>query len=100
MTAANDPRGLSQRGKRLVDTPPASGYLLEHFARSASESYIPLCVAENKLVGELVAPALGRAREVPESVLGYDRMIGSLAFRSKLARFMARTSFGRSCAPQ
>lgn len=100
MTTANDPRGLSQRGKRLVDTPPASGYLREHFARSASESYIPLCVAENKLVGGLIAPALGRAREVPESVLGYDRMIGSLAFRSKLARFMGRSFLGRTFAPE
>ncbi|MCL4756211.1 MAG: aminotransferase class I/II-fold pyridoxal phosphate-dependent enzyme, partial [Myxococcales bacterium] len=95
---------LSQRGRRLVESPPAAEYLQAHFARSGApfdpvlrpDGYIPLCVAENKLVTDLLAPKLGAARDVPARVLGYDAMIGSLDFRERLAAFMGERFLGRS----
>ncbi|MBE7483990.1 MAG: aminotransferase class I/II-fold pyridoxal phosphate-dependent enzyme [Polyangiaceae bacterium] len=95
---------LSQRGRRLVESPPAAEYLQAHFARSAApfdpelrpDGYVPLCVAENKLVTDLLAPKLGAARDVPARVLGYDAMIGSLDFRERLAAFMGQRFLGRS----
>lgn len=94
---------LSARGRRLVESPPAAEYLQEHFRRLAEPydaeqrpgGYIPLCVAENKLVHDLLLPKLGAAREVPPRVLGYDAMTGSLAFRERLARFMSQRVLGR-----
>ena len=52
---------LSTRGRLLVESPAMPAYLLEHFARSATpyhphsapHGYIPMCVAENKLVWDL-----------------------------------------------
>lgn len=99
---------LSARGRRLVESPPQAEYLREHFVRSATlyhpdarpDGYIPLCVAENKLVAELLLPKLGAERDVPARALGYDSMTGSLPFRQALARFMARRILGREVRPE
>lgn len=98
---------LSRRGQRLIESPPAAEYLREHFARSAApydpelrpDGYIPLCVAENKLVGDLLLPEIGKARQVPARALGYDQMIGSRPFREALAGFLPRFT-GRALRPE
>lgn len=91
---------LSVRGRRLAESPPLAEYLREHFARSKSQDYVPLCVAENKLVSELLAERLGRARSVPPRTLGYDAMTGSREFRGELATFMAERFLGRRFSPE
>ena len=98
---------LSGRGQRLVQSPPVAEYLREHFARSPAphdpalrpDGYIPLCVAENKLMSDLLCPQLGRPRQVPARVLGYDAMIGSWQFREALAGFLPRF-LGRAVRPE
>jgi aspartate/methionine/tyrosine aminotransferase len=75
-------------------------YLREHFARSSTADYVPLCVAENKLVSDVLLSKMSKCRNVPASVLGYDRMRGSDAFRSALAEFMARKILGRRVSPE
>ena len=97
---------LSRRGRHLVESPPAAEYLREHFSRLAAshdpsrpDGYIPLCVAENTLVHDLLSPELGKAREIPPRVLGYDAMTGSLDFRERLAHFMGRSFLGRQVRP-
>lgn len=96
---------LSRRARMLVDSPPLAAYILEHFARvgeswdasTRPDGYIPLCVAENKLLAdELAALLAGYARNVPGSVLGYDMMIGTHDFRTKLAAYMSRAFLGRT----
>jgi aspartate/methionine/tyrosine aminotransferase len=99
---------LSRRGRRLVEHPPEAAYLREHAARSATpydrvacpDGYIPLCIAENALVADLLLPKMAASRDVPARVLGYDAMTGSLAFRQQLARFMGRTFLGREPRPE
>ena len=63
------------------------------------DGYIGLCVAENKLVSEMVADRLNEIPMVPSSVLGYDAMTGSMRFREQLGRFMGRTFLGREFPP-
>jgi 1-aminocyclopropane-1-carboxylate synthase len=99
---------LSRRGRRLVEHPPEAEYLLEHFRRAADaydpvvrpDGYIPLCIAENKLVADLLLPKMAACRDVPAGALGYDAMTGSLAFRRQLARFMGRAFLGRTPLPE
>lgn len=91
---------LSRRGRALVDRSPLPEYLREHFARSNADDYVPFCVAENKLVSDVLLAKMSECRNVPASVLGYDRMRGSDAFRSRLAELMARKILGRRFAPE
>ncbi len=78
-------------------------YIHEHFDRvddrwhpvTNPEGYVSMCVAENKLTWDLLEPKMAACREVPQSVVGYDTMIGSEAFREELAGFMGRTFLGR-----
>ena len=82
-------------------------YLLREFEgtknpyeKAASpDGYIGLCVAENRLVADLVADRLNEIPMVPASVLGYDTMTGSVRFREQLGRFMGRTFLGRGFPP-
>ncbi len=98
---------LSRRGRRLVEHPHEPEYLREHFARLAAPydpvgrpmGYIPLCIAENALVADLLLPKMAACRDLPASALAYDTMSGSLAFRQQLARFMGRTFLGRAPLP-
>jgi len=98
--ALPDPDGLSTRGRRLVDAPPMPEYLREHFARQGDPAYVPLCVAENRLVWDLLEPRLNAVRDVPHAALCYDAMIGGEGFRRALARFLGRAFLGREVPPE
>jgi aspartate/methionine/tyrosine aminotransferase len=99
---------LSRRAQRLLASPPAPEYLREHFARAGEpfdaatrpDGYIPLCIAENRLVWDLLQPKMTTCRDVPPSALGYDTMSGALQFRQRLARFMGRAFLGREFRPE
>ena len=99
---------LSRRGQRLLASPPFPEYLQEHFDRVESlydplanpGGYIPLSVAENKLLGASLLDRMAAASDVPPTVLGYDSMVGSEEFRRQLARFMGRTFLGRRFEPE
>ncbi|MCP4896102.1 MAG: aminotransferase class I/II-fold pyridoxal phosphate-dependent enzyme [bacterium] len=95
---------LSARGEKLLTSPPLPEYLQEHFARSAkpasTQEYIPMCIAENRLVWDLLQPKMADCRDVPHQALCYDAMIGSQRFREQLTRFMGRTFLGRQFEPE
>ncbi len=99
---------LSRRGRKLVDQPLMGEYLLEHFARrddsynpiSNPDGYIALCLAENKLVWDLLRPKMLESRDIPQSAICYDDMIGSAQFRAQVATFMGRTFMGRTVDPE
>ena len=103
-----DRRVLSQRAQRMLASPPMPKYLQEQFVRSAAaydaqtnpDGYISLCVAENRLVADLMLAKMAECRDVPTSVLGYDFMVGSQVFREQLSRFMGRTFLGRDPLPR
>ena len=88
--------GLSRRGRALIEGSALPEYLREHFERSNQPDYVPFCVAENKLVCDVLLQKMAQCRQVPASVLGYDAMRGSDAFRGALAAFMSRTFLGRA----
>ncbi len=83
-------------------------YILTHFehledewdAETNPDGYIGLCVAENKLVWDLIEPKLTAPRAVPKSAVEYDAMIGSETFRRQLAEFLGRRLFGREVLPE
>ena len=68
-------------------------YLLEHFDRREDaydailnpDGYVALCLAENKLVWNLLRPKMLEFRDIPHSAICYDEMIGSDRFRTRLA---------------
>lgn len=107
MSGDPDPSSfLSARARALLQAPSLPGYLREHFARSAAGVdaaglvYVPLCVAENRLVFDLLRPKLDASRQVPASVLAYDAMIGGYGFRERLAGALERLFLGRRFAPE
>lgn len=99
---------LSRRGGQLAHQSPMADYIVEHFNRSMaeaaasreamhpSEPYIPLCIAENSLLHDLVLPRIRAASDFPARGLCYDAMIGAEDFRSRLGAFMGRTFLGRT----
>jgi aspartate/methionine/tyrosine aminotransferase len=99
---------LSSRGRQLLQSPPFPEYLQAHFRHAAEpydpatrpSGYIGLCIAENKLVWDLLQPKMLHSRDIPQSVLAYDAMIGALEFRQQLSRFMGRTFLGRTFPPE
>jgi len=97
---------LSARARALQRRSPLPGYLREHFARGAAgvdaagRGYVPLCVAENRLVFDLLQPKLDAPRRVPARALAYDAMIGAMGFREQLAVGMERLFLGRRFAPE
>jgi aspartate/methionine/tyrosine aminotransferase len=91
---------LSARGQKLASSSPMPEYVREHFARTSMDDYVPLCVAENKLASDLLLAKMSTCRDVPPSVLGYDRMRGSDAFRAALVDFMGRMFLGRRFSPE
>lgn len=100
---------ISRRAAALVESPPLAEYILAHFGRAAQawdpverpDGYIPLCIAENKLLAPELAHLLARyARDVPCSVLGYDAMTGSMRFRERLAAYIGRAFLARTVAPE
>ncbi|MDH3397334.1 MAG: aminotransferase class I/II-fold pyridoxal phosphate-dependent enzyme, partial [Acidimicrobiia bacterium] len=99
---------LSDRGRRLVVDAPMAEYIHAHFERlddlwdpiGNPGGYIGLCVAENKLVWDLLEPKLTAPRQVPPSAVEYDEMIGGHSFRSRLAEFLGRRLYGRDIDPE
>lgn len=105
---AEDAFGLSRRGQRLVAKPPTAEYIREDYARSADpwrpetneDGYVSLCIAENKLVEDLVLAKLADVRGFPPEALGYDEMVGSAVFRQRLSDFLERSLLGRAFPPE
>ena len=72
-------------------------YLQEHFERVGDhwdpehnpEGYLPLCIAENRLVWDLLQPRFQAHRDVPIEALGYADMTGPEPFREVLANFLS-----------
>ena len=99
--------GLSRRGARLIGASPTPAYLNEHFNRRDDrycpqrnpDGYLALCVAENNLVWDLLAPKVRAPRDVPPEALAYDSMIGAAWFRERLAAFMGARVLGRAIGP-
>ncbi len=83
-------------------------YIRRHFelsddawdATTNPDGYIALCVAENKLVWDLLEPRMAECRDLEHYSVGYDTMIGSRYFREILADFMGRTFLGRKVPPE
>ncbi|NND03360.1 MAG: aminotransferase class I/II-fold pyridoxal phosphate-dependent enzyme [Acidimicrobiia bacterium] len=99
---------LSKRALKALANPPAVEYIRAHHENMADaydaatnpDGYIGLCIAENKLVWDLLEPKLAECRDLEHYSLGYDAMIGSIHFRSQLAEFMGRTILGRKIDPE
>lgn len=99
---------ISLRAQRLVESPPTAEYIREHLARSEQaydpiqrpDGYIPLCIAENRLVWDVVLAKMAACRDVPARVLGYDAMTGAMPFRERLAAFLERTFMKRPVQPE
>lgn len=83
-------------------------YVDEHFARlddrwdpdTNPDGYVSMCIAENKLAWDLLAPKMAECRAVPARVTEYDTMTGSRSFREALAGFLERKVLGRPVAPE
>lgn len=98
---------LSQRGQRLVADPPTAPYIKRHFeltennwnADTNPDGYVALCIAENRLVWDLLEPKMAQCREIAESTLGYDSMLGNETFRATVAETFSRTFMGRPVDP-
>ncbi len=99
---------LSARARELLSSPSAAEYLKEHQERSLApydpvtgpDGYISLCVAENRLVWDLLEPEMAACRDVPHRAVCYDAMTGSPDFRERLGRFMERAFLGRRFPPE
>ena len=99
--------GLSRRGDRLVNNRPIARYIDEHFNRvddswspENPDGYVAMCIAENKLVWDLIEPKLAASRDVPARVFAYDLMTGAQSFREAIARFLGRRLVGRPIDPE
>lgn len=101
------PPGLSHRGRRLVSESGVPEYLVEQFRHADDawhpianpDGYLGLCVAENRLVWDLLEPKVRAERDVPPDAFAYDAMIGSQRFRGQLAAFLSRHVLGRTVGP-
>jgi aspartate/methionine/tyrosine aminotransferase len=95
---------LSDRGRELVANPPFPEYLDEHFRRVAEPAqhpdYIGLCMAENKLVLDLLEAQIARSRRPPGPALGYGPWTGSFEFRDAVAQLLSRLVLGRKVAAE
>ncbi len=98
---------LSERGEGLVAAPPLPEYIHAHLDRKDDQwcpetnrdGLISLCVAENKLVWDLLEPRFAECRRLEAYSIGYDKMAGAMPFREVLADFMSRTFIGRKVRP-
>jgi len=97
---------LSLRGRRLLADSGMPAYLVEQFRHAGDswhpednpDGYLGLCVAENRLVWDLLEPQVRAPRNVPPEAFAYDAMIGSERFREQLAAFLSRHVLGRPVA--
>ena len=95
---------LSARGSKLVGNRPTPGYIEAHYdliddswdPEANLDGYVSMCIAENKLVWDLLAPKMAASRDVPARVTGYDSMIGTWSFRQALAQFLGEHLLGRT----
>ncbi|MCP3977125.1 MAG: aminotransferase class I/II-fold pyridoxal phosphate-dependent enzyme [bacterium] len=98
---------ISQRAEKLLSAPPMPEYIRANMERadniwnaaSNPDGYIPLCVAENKLVWDLLEPRMNECRDLEPYSIGYNSMVGAMPFREVLADFMGRTFIGRPVPP-
>ena len=83
-------------------------YLHAHFdrlddhydAETNPDGYIGVCVAENKLVWDLLRPKFTATRpSLPHDAICYDEMIGSRSFRKQLSAFMGKAFLKREFDP-
>lgn len=89
---------ISARAQHELDNISSAIYLQEHFKRLCEpyhpvhrpNGYIPLCVAENKLMFDLLGPKMLQCRDVKVQHTGYDNMIGSMEFRRQMAAFFSK----------
>ncbi|MCP3990414.1 MAG: aminotransferase class I/II-fold pyridoxal phosphate-dependent enzyme [Actinomycetia bacterium] len=94
---------LSARARALLDSPAVPEYIDTHFERSEDawhpernpDGYIAFCIAENKLMFDVLGPKIAQSRELDSESLGYDSMVGSSDFRQAIAAFLSRTFIGR-----
>ena len=84
----------------LAEAPPMPAYLFEHFGRAGDDRYVPMCIAENRLVWDLLRPKLHGERTPPHEAICYDAMTGSHGFRERLACFLGARILGREIAPE
>lgn len=99
---------LSKRGTKLATMSRLEEYITAHFervddlwdAQTNPNGYIPMAIAENKLVWDLLEPRLDECRDIEHGALGYDDMRGSSEFRETLARFLGRKLFGGAVSPE
>lgn len=97
-------RALSTRGSALAESGSIAPYFAANTARlhdahhptDNPDGYIGLCVAENKLVWDLLAPQLTASRPgLGHDSVCYDRWTGCRSFRDRIASFMAEHIHGR-----
>lgn len=82
-------------------------YVDEHFARvedawdpaTNPDGYVAMCIAENMLVWDLLAPKMAAGRRIPPRAVAYDAMTGARSFREALAAFFERRIFHRPVDP-
>jgi len=99
---------LSSRAESVLAVPPTPEYIDAHFANSRDawhesdnpNGYIGLCIAENRLVWDILEPRIAQCRDLRADALSYDAMVGSHRFRETLAGFMGRTFLSREVAPE
>ena len=99
--------GLSERGEVLAFGGAKPDYIVEHFARRDDawtpdnpDGYIACCLAENRLMWDLLEPHLTAARRWAEDDVAYDRHVGSAHLRQEVAALMSRLFLGRSFDPE
>lgn len=98
---------LSRRGAGLIEEAPLPEYIKCHWDNrdaaydpvSNPDGYIGLCVAENKLVWDLLEPRLAAGRDVEPESFGYQDMVGAPRFRAVLADFLGKRLAGRRVDP-
>lgn len=98
---------LSARARKVLESPPMPEYSHVHMQRAPDpfhpehnpDGYIPLCIAENKLIAPMVAERLAAVPDLPVEFMGYQPMTGSRVFRTTLARFLAQRVFGAPVDP-
>jgi aspartate/methionine/tyrosine aminotransferase len=99
---------VSSRAKAVLDGPGLPEYIDAHFEHSEDEwdadtnpdGYISLCIAENRLVWDVLQPRISESRSTQPSSFEYDSMIGSIDFRTTLSHFMGRELFGIDVDPE
>lgn len=102
LSAHGSSRSLSKRAEAVLADSRLEEYIHAHTERKGDlwdpehnpDGYIPMAIAENKLVWDLLEPRFADGRDLAHSSIGYDVMRGSEEFRVRLAHFLGRTFLG------